>query len=484
MALTIEEIALLAGETERLLAGRHVGKVYAVEPHRLYLAFRVDKKDVFLFLSTEPGLARFHLLWERPSFPERPSPFSMQLRNELSGKVFARACPLERNRAVRFTFERCDTALVGEFFGQRGNVVLLERDRVVDSLWPLGHGLGKGGAYTLPPAPPDAGSRQHPRYLAADEGGEFPFSTAFARLMAGREQETAFARERDELLTRLRGERKRAVRLCGRLEDDLREAGKAEDYRRMGEALKYHIHAVARGAEQLTLPDPYTPGAEITVALDPARSPHENLEHLFKKYRRLSDAREQIAARHAECAAALQLLERDTAAIEALAWDSPGAREALREIVEGRRRRPRARGARGAKGPRETPAKGPRRFTVRSHLVWVGRNASENADLVRHVARGNDMFLHVAGRPGAVVIVRPPPGKDAAPEALGDAAQLAVFYSIGKDAGAHDVDYTHVKHVRIMGKETGRFTLADRRTLRVTLREDRLQTILESAAAQ
>jgi predicted ribosome quality control (RQC) complex YloA/Tae2 family protein len=78
------------------------------------------------------------------------------------------------------------------------------------------------------------------------------------------------------------------------------------------------------------------------------------------------------------------------------------------------------------------------------------------------------------------VIVRPPPGKDAAPEALGDAAQLAVFYSLGRDAGAHDVDYTHVKHVRIMGKETGRFTMADRRTLRVTLQEDRLQAILES----
>jgi len=54
MALTIEEIGVLASEVERLLTGRRVGKVYCLEPHRVFLAFRAGGKDVFLFLSTEP----------------------------------------------------------------------------------------------------------------------------------------------------------------------------------------------------------------------------------------------------------------------------------------------------------------------------------------------------------------------------------------------------------------------------------------------
>lgn len=479
MALTIEEIGVLASEAERLLSGRRVGKVYCLEPHRVFLSFRAGGKDVFLFLSTEPEVARFHLLWERPVFPERPSPFCMKLRAELSGKVFAHARPIERNRAVWFTFKDSETALAGEFFGRRGNVVLLARDRVVESLWPLGLGRARGKAYSLPPAPPGAGARQHPRYLPDAGGGDYPFSAAFARVMAAREQEVAFERAREAQLAQVRAARKRAERLCAHLTDDLREVAKADEYRRMGEALKCRLHEAARGLRALSAPDPERAGETLVITLDPARSARENLAHLFKKYRKLSDARAHVAARYEESAAALEALARDEETLGRLAWNAPGARETL-DGIAGRRGAPRAR---RAKGPAATPARGPRRFTVRGHLVWVGRNAAENTELVRRIARGNDVFMHVAGKPGAVVILRAPPGMDAAPEAIGDAALLAVYYSLGKDAGAQDVDYTRVKHVRLLGARQGRFALADRRTLRATPSEDRLQAILESAGA-
>ena len=110
--------------------------------------------------------------------------------------------------------------------------------------------------------------------------------------------------------------------------------------------------------------------------------------------------------------------------------------------------------------------------------MWVGRNARENGELLRRVAHGNDFFLHIAGRPGAVVILRAPEGKDVSPEALREAAMVAVFFSLGKDAGAQSVDYTHVKHVRIMGRGQGRFAMGSRRTLRVTVQADRLPSIL------
>lgn len=479
MALTIEEIGVLASEVERLLTGRRVGKVYCLEPHRVFLAFRAGGKDVFLFLSTEPEVARFHLLWERPVFPERPSAFCMKLRAELSGRILAHVRPIERNRAVRFTFKNTEAALAGEFFGRRGNIVLLARDRVVASLWPLGGERARGKAYVLPPAPPGTGSRQHPRYLPEAGGGDYPFSAAFARVMAAREEEIAFERDRSALCARVRAERKRAERLCARLTEDLREVAKADDYRRMGEALKLCLPAAARGLRTLPAPDPERPGATIVITLDPARSARENLAHLFKRYRKLSDARERVAARSRESSAALEALVRDEEALGRLAWDAPNAREAL-DGIAARRGAPRAR---KVKGSAATPAKGPRRFAVRGHLVWVGRNAAENMELVRRIARGNDIFLHVAGKPGAAVILRAPPGAEAAPEAIGDAALLAVYYSLGKDAGAQDVDYTRVKHVRPAGGRSGRFALADRRTLRVTPREDRLLVILAGAAA-
>jgi predicted ribosome quality control (RQC) complex YloA/Tae2 family protein len=482
MALSVEEITLLLDETRDLLAGRRVRKIYHIEPHELYVSFRTGSERVFLFMTTRPQVSRFHARWEGGPFPPRPSAFCEKLRAELSGRVLATAVRLARNRAVRFDFDQCAYALVGEFFGARGNVILLHEDRVAGSLWPIRRGgatLRPGHAYRLPPEPPGAGSRQHPRYLlhgpeGEDAAGDFSFSRALAAVMDRRERELNFTAKRARLRSRLTRERKRQERLLARLDADRREAENAEAYRRQGEALKCHLREVKAGQESLTVPDPFDPERRLEIRLDPACSPPENLERLFRRYRKLKAASGVIEERHAACVQAIAGIEASLAVLNDLSWEREEDVRRLDELTE-RHAPPAEKRARGARQP---PARRERRFVLHGHQVWVGRSAKENAELVRRIARGNDLFLHIAGRPGAVVIVRPPAGKEATPEVLAEAGVLAVYYSMGREAGSQDVDYTRVKHVRMLGDAPGRFTLAGRRTLRVSVEADRLSAIL------
>ncbi len=80
--------------------------------------------------------------------------------------------------------------------------------------------------------------------------------------------------------------------------------------------------------------------------------------------------------------------------------------------------------------------------------IWVGRSKDENLELTFKHARGNDLWMHVRGRPGAHVVIPLPSGKSAPLETLLDAATLAVHYSGGEKWGKTEVDYTFKKHVK------------------------------------
>ena len=71
-----------------------------------------------------------------------------------------------------------------------------------------------------------------------------------------------------------------------------------------------------------------------------------------------------------------------------------------------------------------------RRFRAPSGLdVFVGRNNRGNEIVSHTLARDGDVWFHVRGAPGAHVLLRLPAGRDATPEDMQFAADLAAYYS-------------------------------------------------------
>ena len=84
----------------------------------------------------------------------------------------------------------------------------------------------------------------------------------------------------------------------------------------------------------------------------------------------------------------------------------------------------------GAEAASGDAAPGVRRFRAPSGTdVFVGRNNRGNEIVSHTLARDDDVWFHVRGAPGAHVLLRLPPGQDAAQEDMQFAADLAAYYS-------------------------------------------------------
>lgn len=113
--------------------------------------------------------------------------------------------------------------------------------------------------------------------------------------------------------------------------------------------------------------------------------------------------------------------------------------------------------------------------------IWVGKSRDENLELTFKHARGNDLWMHVRGRPGAHVLIPLHSGKSASLETLLDAAQLCIFHSGGENWGTTEVDYTFKKHVKRI-KDSTEASYTHNKTLMVKPDSARLNRLLGQSA--
>ncbi len=287
------------------------------------------------------------------------------------------------------------------------------------------------------------------------------------------------------------------------------EFGRADLSRRMGEILVAHQSDVPRGAAEVTLPDHAGgPEATITVPLDPALSAAANAERLFKAARRGRRGTIRVAARMAETDAELGRVHAWTERVaEASSLETL---EAIRKEIEQAPRllAPRDRAALGGNpavdrvgpvGPptenlrerprRRPPGRGreagpePRRFVSSDGFpILVGRDTQGNDYLTIHLAKSQDLWLHVQGHAGSHVVVRVPNRSGNLPRrTLIQAAQLAAYYSQARDHGKVAVDYTLRKYVRKPKKaKPGVVTISQEKTIIVIPDKSLIQKLAAS----
>jgi predicted ribosome quality control (RQC) complex YloA/Tae2 family protein len=240
---------------------------------------------------------------------------------------------------------------------------------------------------------------------------------------------------------------KRLERQRHALERRREEYGQYEEYRRMGEALKYNLGAVRKGMKVVTLPDPYGDG-EVDVELKAELSPAENMERLFTLYRKARRGVEAVAARLAALEGELSRARKDLAA----AMAAGGVEELEPWLGEG---------SAGGREPGSAGERGPGRRYVSSDglVIIVGRSAAENDEITFKFARPHDLWLHAQQARGShVVIRRGDKNKPVPRRTVEEAASLAAFFSGDKHAGVVPVTVVERRHVRRAKGAPGRVT--------------------------
>ena len=253
------------------------------------------------------------------------------------------------------------------------------------------------------------------------------------------------------------------------------------------------LSGVRRGDNQVVARD-YETGEEVAIALDPTKSPAENLEALFKRYRKAVRTLAKGGARQQAVLEARDTLENERRALEEIEEGDPAAlqtfaeRPAVRRLLSKYASRPAPAASRARTTVRklaghEVPGRlAPRRYRSTAGLeIWVGRSDEGNDYLSTRLARGKDLFFHLDGAPGSHVVLRTEGRDDPPSEALLDACELAVHFSKFKNASRADVHVVPIKNVRKpKGAKRGLVMVHGGKTVHLRSTPERLQRILDA----
>lgn len=455
-----------------------------------------------LRLSADPEAPRLHLQHGRVQAHGGPAgPFFRTLAEELVGTTLRRLEQVGGDRIALLEFHDppagARRALVVELVGRHANLVLLgPGDGVLAVLVPpparpgATPRLGLGRPWCAPGGGARGPEREAPPLAQVfpepdapppgDDPGRAPLSWRVEVVLGTQAAQARRAHLARRLAQRLARRRERARSRVAGLEERLRACAGAQRVRQDGELLKAKLGELARGADSVELVDWFTEGSPARrIPLDPRRSPRENVERLFARYRKLQRSQAGVGGE-------LDLARRHLAALEDLAARARQP-DADPRALEAQARSQGLLGPPQEGDPRKRAVPPPRLpyrvFRVHGDAeVWVGRSARDNDRLTFRHARGNDLWLHTADCPGSHVVLRVERGREPHPEALVDAALLAVHFSPARGGDPVPVHLARCKEVRKpRGAKPGLVTLSGGRILRVRAQQERLERLLRSA---
>lgn len=243
---------------------------------------------------------------------------------------------------------------------------------------------------------------------------------------------------------RLQAEIDEIIRRVARRWDQLREQMKTmedvDSLRIAGEMILAYGWNMVPGQSEVVI-DLEDGDPTQRIAIDPGLSPAENAGTYFERYQKARRARDEIPP-------LLERAELELAQLQQWALDLSFA-ENREEIDQLKADLIEAGYVRGkARRKRQKDEARPLSFTTRDGMVvLVGRNSRQNDNLTFRVARGDDLWFHARSIAGAHVILQTG-GREPSAEGIRRAAELAAYYSAGRQDGQVQVDYTPRRHVR------------------------------------
>ena len=201
------------------------------------------------------------------------------------------------------------------------------------------------------------------------------------------------------------------------------------DFKLQADVLMANLHAVPAGALEVELHDFYN-DKPILIKLKKDIPPQKHAENLYRKSRKQEIEREKTKEKIDSLQAKLKDVIFDLAAAEKINT----GKELKNFIPEDE-----------DKGRQQVIPF--RTMKVGDYEILIGKSAQSNDELLRYADK-EDVWLHARGVSGSHVIIRKKGKLPVPKEVIARAAQLAAWYSKGKNASLLPVIYTLRKFVR------------------------------------
>lgn len=470
MSLNCAEIDKILEELD--LEGSYIQKVvqssYSVMVLHLY-----KTRPMSLVICLEPGACRLHETTRKiPKF-DKPLRFMELLRSRLRGAKITEAVQLNNDRIVRLSLETSSGMLYLyiRLWSGAANMLLVDNGIIVDAFYrrPSRHEVS-GEPWQPLPGESEATTTQifgnEPSAAAGSESKAVAESapTTVSPIAADKPVKTYTVRSYDASKTfneaidewyarqapvlsleALRAEAERFYglkiekisRALEKLEAKKHSFLQADTLKHQGDLLLANLYRIPQGASSVELEDYAADNRIIRIALDPRKTAQENAAGYYERYKKAVSGLEALTDD-------IEASKRTLAALnEELVKLRVEENPYLIEKVLHKRKIPVQR--KQAAQEKERPGL---TFYHDGWILYVGRTAAENDELLRHHVRGKDMWLHVRDYSGGYVFIKNKNGKTVPLPVLIAAGNLAVFYSKARRNGQADLYYTAVKDLR------------------------------------
>ncbi len=486
MSLNWKEIDLILSELD--LSGSQIQKV--MQPAFDVLCLKIHGKGDtrVILIALTPGACRIHETFKSVPKSDRPLRFAEFLNSRVVNGWIEEAVQLGDNRVVRITV-RCGerrVRLYARLWSNAANVVATDEDgAVLDAMRRLPkRGEISGGRY----CPEELFLKQPVSDGAFLNGESLPkkvkeyavreFDTSLNELPSFNEKIDAFYAEQGGALSLetlkeqarkfFEGRINRLAASLEKLSEKEADFAGAEHFKEYADIIFANLSSVKTGDQWLDADNFYT-GGEVRIELDPHKTPAEQAEVYYEKYRKaksgLDDVRAELAAGKEE----MERLENTLAAL--LAETNPLVLQKKLKAGDV----PQIGNPQTRRADMKRPGLS---FRRNEWLIIVGRDAAENDDLLRHYVKGGDLWLHVRDFAGSYVFIKQHAGKSYPLDILLDAGNLAIFYSKARNNGEADLFYTPVKFLRrAKNGPKGLVIPTHEKNLRVTVDEKRLKDL-------
>lgn len=294
----------------------------------------------------------------------------------------------------------------------------------------------------------------------------------FDRYYFGKDERDRIKQQFYDIERFIRQEYDKNVKKLEKLNNELIQSEKAEQYKVMGELILANLYQINRGASKIRVQNFYSDTLEsLDISLEPMLSGSENAQKYFQKYNKAKTAvnyiLEQIELTEAEISYFETLMiQIETASLK----DAYEIKEELEIAGYLRKRQTKKRKSNGKPNIEKY-------LSSDNIEIYVGKNNLQNDYLTHKFARRHEWWFHAKDMPGSHVLVRSD-AEELSETTIRTAAQLASYFSKGRLSSSVPVDYTRVRNVKkIPAAHLGFVTYDHQKTIYIDPDEDFIMSI-------
>ena len=290
-------------------------------------------------------------------------------------------------------------------------------------------------------------------------------SLAVMELAMRRQSATEEIDEKKSTLQVVQSAIRKMERRIQHVEKDIAEAADFETYKRLGDLLHSNFTKLKRGMASITVEDTFSHTHEkVTIPLDSALSPKQNVESYFKKHRKGREGLELLRRR-------LEISQSELTELKQIADELDSKFESA---VEKYRSEIAALMPRESTSEKQQPRLPYREHTLSTGLtIYIGRDGSDNDRTTFEFARPYELWFHTQQCPGSHVVIKFP-NKSFVPSKreIEETAAIAAFHSKAKNDSLVPVIYAERRFVRKpRGAKPGLVTVEREKSIMVAPRK-------------